>query len=66
MDTVATNTVDNTDNTLTNDEIVEWQHKMETKIPPEANRIYGDILRTNFQKGTTQTDHIKGMVSVTP
>lgn len=61
-DTVATNTIESTDNTLTNEEIVEWQRKMETKISPETNRIYGDILRNNFQKGTTQTDHVKGIV----
>lgn len=61
---MTTNTIDNdrTGKALTSDEITQWQQQMGNKISPEANRIYGDILRGNFGQGTTQTDHIKGIV----
>lgn len=68
-ETLTTNTVENEpgrDRTFTSQEIEEWQRNMEPKISPEANQIYGDILRENFKKGTTQTDHIKGIVCIKP
>lgn len=61
---MATNTIDNdrTGKPLTSAEIEQWQQSMGNKINPEANRIYGEILRNHFQAGSTQTDHIKGIV----